>query len=116
MPDGSAQIQPVWCSLDGNHVMINTTRQRRKGRNLAADPRSTVLAVDPVDSSRWIEIRGDVDLIDNGALEHLDRLTAQYAGHEHYYGTIYPVEQRRYENRVIARIHPRRITCDAIHR
>ncbi|SRR6266487_604803 len=116
MPDGSAQTHPVWCSLDGNDVLVNTTRQRRKGRNLAADPRATVLAVDPDDSSRWIEIRGDVDLVDHGALEHLDRLTAEYTRHRHYYGSIYPVEQRRCENRVIARIHPRRINCDAIHR
>jgi PPOX class probable F420-dependent enzyme len=116
MPDGSAQTHPVWCSLDGNDVLVNTTRQRRKGRNLTADPRATVLAVDPDDSGRWIEIRGDVDLVDDGALAHLDRLTRQHTGHEHYYGTVYPVEQRRHENRVIARVHPRRITCDAIHR
>ena len=43
-------------------------------------------------------------------------LTAEYTRHRHYYGSIYPVEQRRCENRVIARIHPRRINCDAIHR
>ena len=116
MPDGAAQTQPVWCSLDGNDVLVNTTRQRRKGRNLAADPRATVLAVDPEDSSRWIEIRGDVDLVDHGALDHLDSLTELYTGHQHYYGTVYPVEQRELENRVIARIHPRRVTCDAIHR
>jgi PPOX class probable F420-dependent enzyme len=116
MPDGSAQTHPVWCSLDGNHVLVNTTRQRRKGRNLAADPRATVLAVDPDDSGRWIEIRSDVELIDDGALEHLDRLTEQYTGHSHYYGAVYPDEQRHHENRVIARLHPRRIACDAVHR
>jgi PPOX class probable F420-dependent enzyme len=115
MPDGGAQTQPVWCSLDGNDVLVNTTWQRRKARNLAADPRATVLALDPDDSSRWIEIRGDVSLAEEGAHEHLDRLTRQYTGHERYYGTIYPVGQRDHENRVIARIHPRRITCDAIH-
>jgi SAM-dependent methyltransferase len=26
MPDGQAQTQPVWCSLDGNDVPVNTTR------------------------------------------------------------------------------------------
>ncbi len=91
MPDGTAQTQPVWCSLDGNDVLVNTTRQRRKGRNLAADPRATVLAVDPDDSGRWIELRCDVELDESG-------------------------EQRQAETRVIARLHPRRICCDAIHR
>jgi Cu/Ag efflux pump CusA len=32
-----------------------------------------------------------------------------------YYGYVYPVEQRARETRVICRIHPRRITLDAIH-
>jgi PPOX class probable F420-dependent enzyme len=116
MPDRSAQTQPVWCSADGNDVLVNTTSQRQKGRNLTADPRATVLALDPDDSSRWIEIRGDVGLAEDGALEHLDRLTQQYTGHQHYYGSIYPVAQAGYETRLIARVHPRRITCDAIHR
>jgi PPOX class probable F420-dependent enzyme len=116
MPDGSAQTQPVWCSVDGNDVLVNTTRQRQKGRNLTADPRATVLALDPADSGRWIEIRGDVSLAEDGALEHLDRLTRQYTRHQHYYGGIYPAAQAGYETRVIARIHPRRMTCDAIHR
>lgn len=116
MPDGSAQTQPVWCSLDGNDVLVNTTRHRRKARNMTRDPRATVLAVDPDDSSRWIEIRGDVTLTGDGAEEHLDRLTRSYTTHTHYYGGVYPFAQRDREERVIARIHPRRITCDAIHR
>jgi PPOX class probable F420-dependent enzyme len=116
MPDRSAQTQPVWCSIDGNDVLVNTTRQRQKGHNLTADPRATILALDPGDSSRWIEIRGDVDLAEDGALEHLDRLTRQYTRHHYYYGSIYPLRQAGYETRLIARIHPCRITCDAIHR
>jgi PPOX class probable F420-dependent enzyme len=106
----------VWCSRDGNDVLVNTTRQRRKARNLAREPRATVLAVDPDDSSRWTEIRGDVTLGGDAAEDHLDRLTRAYTTHEHYYGGVYPLEQRDREERVIVRIHPRRITCDAIHR
>ena len=73
-------------------------------------------SVDPGDSSRWIEVRGDVDLIGDGALDHLDALTRRYTRHESYYGAIYPLAQRDLEARVIVRIHPRRINCDAIHR
>jgi PPOX class probable F420-dependent enzyme len=116
MPSGAAQTQPVWFELDGNDLLVNTTLERRKGRNLVADPRATVLVVDPDDSSRWIEVRGDVDLLDEGAEAHLDRLTRRYTRKQHYYGTIYPVEQRAHETRVIGRIHPRHIVCDAIHR
>jgi PPOX class probable F420-dependent enzyme len=115
MPDGSAQTNPVWCSLDGNDILVNTTAQRRKGRNLAADPRATILVLDPVDSGRYLEVRGDAELIDEDALAHLDLLTERYTGEPHYYGAMYPEQQRHCESRVIARIHPRRITCDAIH-
>jgi PPOX class probable F420-dependent enzyme len=115
MPDGSAQTQPVWCEVDGNDVLVNTTSERRKARNLAADQRATVLAIDPADDGRWIEIRGDVDLVERGALAHLDKLTAAYTPHRHFYGGVYPRSQRLHETRVIARIHPRHIVCDAIH-
>jgi PPOX class probable F420-dependent enzyme len=115
LPSGRAQTQPVWCLLDGNDVLVATTRQRRKARNLAADPRATVLVMDGADSGRWIEVRGDVTVDERGALAVLDRLTRQYTGQAHYYGSVYPAEQQRHENRVTARIHPRRITCDAVH-
>ena len=50
-----------------------------------------------------------------GAHEHLDALTRKHTGHPRYYGYIYPKAQRLRETRVICRIHPRRITLDAIH-
>ena len=115
LPSGAAQTQPVWYELDGNDLLVNTSRERRKGRNLESDPRATLLVVDPHNSSRWIEIRADADLQEVGAVEQLDRETHRYTGHDHYYGSIYPVEQRQRETRVIARLHPRRIACDAIH-
>ncbi|HET9724026.1 MAG TPA: TIGR03618 family F420-dependent PPOX class oxidoreductase [Actinomycetota bacterium] len=111
-----AQLHPTWYDLDGNDVLVNTTPERAKGRNLARDPRATMLVVDPADTGRWIEIRGDVDLIERGAPEHLDRLTRRYTRHPGYYGYIYPAERAERETRVIARIHPRRINADAIHR
>jgi PPOX class probable F420-dependent enzyme len=115
LPDGFAQTQPVWCAPEGNDVLVNTTRERRKGRNLESDPRATLLAIDPDDSGRWIEIRGDVDLLADGAEEQLDELTRGYTEHERFYGSVYPVERRERETRVIVRIHPRRIVCDSIH-
>jgi PPOX class probable F420-dependent enzyme len=111
-----AQVHPTWFELEGNDLLVNTTRERAKGRNLARDPRATMLVVDPDDSGRWIEVRGDVDLVVEGALEHLDRLTRRYTSHARYYGSIYPLERRAQETRVVARIHPRRINRDAIQR
>jgi hypothetical protein len=68
----------------GDHVLLNRLREFHKARNIHArsrarvrvmDPRATVLVVDPDNGARWIEIRADVDLLEDGAEEGLDRLT-----------------------------------------
>jgi PPOX class probable F420-dependent enzyme len=116
MPDGQPQSSLVWLDHDGECALVNTTLERRKGRNMAADPRVSLLVVDPEDTSRYIQIRGEVELVEEGALEHLDRLTRSYTRHPCYYGCICPEEQREAETRVICRIHPAQVTLDAIHR
>jgi PPOX class probable F420-dependent enzyme len=116
MEDGQPQSSLVWCDEDGESVRLNTTRERQKGRNMQANPKVSLLIVDPQDTSRYIEIRGDAELVEAGALDHLDQLTRAYTRHPHYYGYVYPVEQQQRETRLICRIHAKKITLDAIHR
>lgn len=113
--DGQPQSSLVWVDHDGACVGVNTTLERQKGRNLLANPRVSLLVVDPDNASRFIQIRGDAELITDGALENLDVLTRRYTHYPSYYGHICPVKQRCRETRVICRIHARRITIDAIH-
>jgi len=115
LPHGAAQTQVVWCEPDGTDVLLSTTRERRRGRNLEADPRATLLVIDPADGSRWIEIRADVTLTTTDAVEVADRLARGYTTHDRFYGGVYALGQRDRETRVTARLHPRRIVCDAIH-
>ena len=114
--DGQPQSSLVWVDMDATCVRVNTSLERRKGRNLLANPKVSLLVVDPDDAGRFIQIRGDVELVTIGALEHLDTLTRKYTRHPRYYGFIYPAEQQRQETRVTCRIHARRVTVDAIHR
>jgi PPOX class probable F420-dependent enzyme len=113
--DGQPESSLVWIDDDGECARVNTTLERRKGRNLQADRRVSLLVVDPEDTSRFIQIRGDAELVTEGAIEHLDALTRRYTRHPRFYGYVYAVEQRERETRVICRIHARRITLDAIH-
>ncbi len=113
--DGHPQSSVVWVDWDGWCARVNTTLERRKGRNLLANPKLSLLVVDPDNTARFIQIRGDAELVTDGALDHLDALTRKYTNHPAYYGWIYPVAQRSRETRVICRIHPRRVTLDAIH-
>jgi len=113
--DGQPQSSLVWVDHDGTCARINTTLERQKGRNILADARVSLLVVDPNDTGRFLQIRGDADLSTDGALEHLDALTRKYTRHPRYYGHIYPTGQQARETRVICRIRARRITLDAIH-
>jgi PPOX class probable F420-dependent enzyme len=113
--DDQPQSSLVWIDTDGECARVNTTLERQKGRNLLANPKVSLLVVDPDDTARFIQIRGDVELVTDGADEHLDALTRKYTHHPAYYGHIYPLEQRARETRVIVRINARRITLDAIH-
>lgn len=115
LPDGQPQSSLVWLDFDGDCIRINTTLERQKGRNLLADSKLSVLVVDPDDTSRYIQVRGDAELIMDGALEHLDELTRRYTRHPCFYGHVYPVARRAQETRVICRVHARRVTVDAIH-
>jgi PPOX class probable F420-dependent enzyme len=113
--DGRPESSLVWVDLEGGCPRVNTTVERRKGRNVQRDPRVSLLVVDPQDTGRFIQVRGMVELRTTGALVHLDALTRRYTGRPHYYGGIYPLDQAERETRVILRIHPRRVTLDAIH-
>jgi PPOX class probable F420-dependent enzyme len=113
--DGQPRSCLVWVDADAGSARINTTRERHLGRDLARNPRLSLLIVDPDDTARFIQIRGTAELVTAGAIEHLDELTRRYTRHPQFYGYVYPEEQRAQETRVICRIHARRITLDAIH-
>lgn len=115
MPDGQPQSTLVWCDYDGQCARVNTTAERQKGRNMRANPRVTLLIVDPDNTARYLEIRGIAHLSETGAIAHLDALTRAYTAHPAFYGYVYPPEQRDCETRLICRIEATRITLDAIH-
>lgn len=116
MPDGQPQSSLVWCDYDGECARVNTTLQRQKGRNMTRNPKVSLLVVDPENTGRYLEIRGEAELVLEGASEHLDELTQEYTKHLQYYGCIFPLEQQSRETRVICRIHATKITLDAIHK
>ena len=118
MPDGMPQSSIVWVDYDGGCVLINTTLERQKGRNMQANPKVTVLVIEPKDSSRWVEVRGQVlEMTRNYAETHADKLTQRYCpGKQHFYRDIYPPEQKEKETRVIVKIEPIKVSMDAIFR
>ena len=46
-PEGQPQSSLVWVDFDGTCARVNTTLERRKGRNLLADSKVSLLVVTP---------------------------------------------------------------------
>ena len=114
--DGQPRSSLVWVGYDRECATVNTSLERWKGRDLLANPRLSLLVVDPANTSRFVQIRGDAELVTEGAIEDLDRLTRAYTDKPCFYGHVYPLERQAQETRLICRIHARRVTLDAIHR
>ena len=103
MPDGKPQVTPVWCDFDGKHVIVNSAKGRVKDRNMRRDPRVSVAVIDPDNPYRYLQIQGRVvDITENGADQHIDKMAKKYLGKEKY-----PNRQPG-EVRVIYKIEPER--------
>ena len=108
MPDGQPQATPVWCKYDGENIIVNTAVGRQKDQNMKANPKVTVLAVDPRNPYRFIEVRGEVThYTTEGALAVIDELAQLYFGREKFYGDKDPSEID--EQRITFVITPRRV-------
>ncbi len=104
--DGSAQTSVLWAKRDGDTVLFATVRGRLKERNMARDPRVSVSVFDQENPYNYVEIRGTVEMTDEGGRELIDELSHKYLGKD------YPDEPAEIV-RVLVRITPTKITGNA---
>jgi PPOX class probable F420-dependent enzyme len=78
-PSGALQSTPVWYLLDDGKLKVSSTGARRKVRNLQADPRVTMLFIDPTNAFRWLEVRGTASTELDRDLVVQRKLGVQYA-------------------------------------
>lgn len=110
MPDGQPQATPVWCLYDGTHILINTARGRQKDQNIQKNPKVAVLAIDPQNPYRYLEVRGKVDeATEEGGLDMINRLSELYTGERDYYGRM--PDMRGKEQRVTYKIRPTHVVA-----
>jgi PPOX class probable F420-dependent enzyme len=79
-PRGEPQSTPIWFVWKDGAVRFSLVDGRQKLRNLRRDPRASVVIVDPAEPTRYLELRGRVELVpDPGfALEH--EVAVKYRG------------------------------------
>jgi PPOX class probable F420-dependent enzyme len=76
-PDGSPHLAVMWYLVDRDDIVVNSAQGRIKDRNLAADPRMSVLVED---GYRWLRVNGRAQIEHDQAIAHADirRLAARY--------------------------------------
>ena len=79
-PDGGPQSSVIWAKYDSGDVVFSTIRGRRKTRNMERDPRVSVCVYDPANPYRYVEVRGTVDLTEDGGPELIEELSQAYDG------------------------------------
>ena len=83
--DGSAQVTPVWITLDGDTPVFNTVIGRPKERYMRRDPRVTLTIVDPDDAFSYVELRGRVEFEEGHvAVDTIDALAKKYVDQDRY--------------------------------
>jgi PPOX class probable F420-dependent enzyme len=103
-PDGAPQSTVVWVTRDEDDAVIfSTTRERQKGRNLARDPRISIVVFDPADLYAYAEIRGRAELIDDPDNSLGNQLFHKYMDEDA------PAEAD-WVHRIIVRVVPERVT------
>jgi PPOX class probable F420-dependent enzyme len=80
--DGSPQLTPTWVDTDGKHVLINTTLDRQKNKNVTRDPRVTIGIFDHANPYDYVSISGKVvkKVTGKDADDHIDKLSMKYTG------------------------------------
>jgi PPOX class probable F420-dependent enzyme len=96
--DGRPQSSVIFVKREGDTVVFSTIKGRLKTRNMARDPRVSLLVVDK-EKGRYVEIRGSVEITDDPEKRLL------YEMYDRYMGSTPPPPEPDAE-RLIVRIRP----------
>lgn len=109
-PNGQPENTVVWCSWDGEHVLVNTADGRRKPDNVRKNPKVALSVIDPQNPFRWIDVRGEVEsIVDDLDYANINAHAKLYVGVDEYYGGFAPAENRGTERRIVFKIRPERV-------
>ena len=105
-PDGHMSTNPVSVLLDeDDRLLVSTTADRKKSRNLRADDRITLCVVQPGNLNRYVEIRGRATVTPDPDRALINRLAQVYMGVDEY-----PFDPEGTE-RLVVTVIPEQISC-----
>lgn len=109
-PDNSPQSSVVWVSRDGDELLISTTQDRRKARNVLRDPRVSLTVFDMTDPNVYVEVRGTATVTEDTDRAMAVRIAEEYEGPG---GGKEYLEAPPEEIRVVVRITPTKLLGNA---
>lgn len=108
--NGFPHATVVWFDFDGEYFRINTMKEFQKEKNIKRNPLVNLLIYNPENTLRSVEVRGKVvEMIEKGALEHLNSLCFNYSGGKEYFGDCIAKEFEKNETPLLCKIKPLRI-------
>jgi PPOX class probable F420-dependent enzyme len=76
--DGRPQVSAVWFLAEGDTVGFSLNTVRQKVRNLQRNTACSVFVLDLENPLRYLEIRGDAELVPDDDYEYAGRVGAKY--------------------------------------
>lgn len=77
-PDGQPQTTAIWFLHEDGQINISLNKTRQKYKNIVRDPRVSFFILDPANSQRTLEVRGEVDIADDSDYVAAARVGAKY--------------------------------------
>ncbi|HVT68041.1 MAG TPA: PPOX class F420-dependent oxidoreductase [Trebonia sp.] len=77
---GRPQLSATWFLAEGDTVKFSLNTARQKVKNLQANPKASVLILDPANPYKYVELRGDVEVTPDPDYEFADKVGAKYGG------------------------------------
>lgn len=77
-PDGRPQLSVVWFLADGDDVTLSLSTRRQKVKNLIARPACSLCIVDPAVPQRYLELRGDAEIVPDDDYAFASRVGEKY--------------------------------------
>jgi PPOX class probable F420-dependent enzyme len=79
-PDGSPQTSVVWVAREGDDLVISSQAGRRKSKNIAREPRVSLIVYDQNDPLQYVEVRGTASVAEDAGRRLAASLAEQYEG------------------------------------
>lgn len=87
MPDNTPRVTPIWFSYEDGYICVNSVPGIAKHHAMQTHPYVSMVVIDPDNPFRYVAMHGPVvEMTEDGAREHNNRLAMRYLGLEKFPG------------------------------